>query len=63
MKSGDESRDVLGDFRNRYRCPWAEIVKYGPRKEPMRLQDSLPCPLRKSNVAYKTNHDKTEKPD
>ena len=37
--------------------------KYGPRKEPMRLQDSLPCPLWKSNVAYKTNHDKTEKPD
>ena len=30
-----------------YRCPWAEIGKYGPRKEPIRLQDSLPCPLRK----------------
>ena len=25
MKNGNESRDVLGDSRKRYRCPWAEI--------------------------------------
>ena len=25
MKSGNESRDVLGDLRKRYRGPWAEI--------------------------------------
>lgn len=33
MKNGNERRDVLGDSRKRYRCPWAEIGKYGPRKE------------------------------
>ena len=49
MKIGNEStsRDVLGDSQKRYRCPWAEIGKYSPRKEPIKLQDSLPCPLRK----------------
>ena len=47
MKNGNESRDVLGDSRKRYRGPWAEIGKYRPSKEPIRLQDSLPCPLRK----------------
>ena len=49
MKDGNEStsRDVLGDLHKRYRCPWAEIGKYSLRKEPIRLQDSLPCPLRK----------------
>ena len=35
MKNGNESRDVLGDSRKRYRGPWAEIGKYWP------------CPLRK----------------
>ena len=39
--------DVLGDSRKRYRGPWAEIGKYWPGKEPIRLQDSLPCPLKK----------------
>ena len=27
MKNGNEGRDVLGDSRKRYRCPWAEIGK------------------------------------
>ena len=47
MKNGNESWDVLGDSRKRYRGPWAEIGKYWPGKEPIRLQDSLPCPLKK----------------
>ena len=28
MKNGNESWDVLGDSRKRYRGPWAEIGKY-----------------------------------
>ena len=44
MKNSNEDEDVVGDSRKRYRCPWAEIGKYRPRKEPFRLQDSLPCP-------------------
>ena len=48
MKNGNESRDVLSDLWLRYHFPWAEIGKYGPRKEPIRLHDSLPCPLKKS---------------
>ena len=28
MTNGNESRDVHGDSRKRYRCPWAEIGKY-----------------------------------
>ena len=28
-------------------CPWEEIRKSGPRKEPISFQDSLLCPLRK----------------
>ena len=52
MKNGNESRDVLGDSRKRYRCPWAQIGKYGPRKEPIRLQDSLPRPLKKRKSPY-----------
>ena len=47
MEYGNESGDVLGDSPKRYRCPQAEIGKYGPCKEPIRLQDSLPCPLEK----------------
>ena len=47
MKNGNEGRNVLGDSRKRYRCPKAEIGKYGLRQETIRLQDSLPCPLRK----------------
>ena len=31
MKNGNEVRDVLGDSRKRYRYPWVEIGKYGPR--------------------------------
>ena len=45
MKNGNESRDVLGDSRKRYRGPWAEIGKYWPGKEPIRLQDLLPLPF------------------
>ena len=37
MKNDNESWDVLGDSRKRYRGPWAEIGKYWP------------CPLRKKN--------------
>ena len=44
MKNDNESWDVLGDSRKRYRGPWAEIGKYWPSKEPIRLQDSLPRP-------------------
>ena len=47
MKNGNEGRDVLGDSQKRYRCPWAEKGKYGPRYKPIRLHDSLPGPLRK----------------
>ena len=49
MKNGNEIWDLLGDSRKRYRGPWAEIGKYWPGKEPIRLQDSLPCPLKKKN--------------
>ena len=34
MKNDNESWDVLGDSRKRYRGPWAEIGKYWPGKEP-----------------------------
>ena len=47
MKNDNESWDVLGDSRKRYRGLWAEVGKYWPGKEPIRLQDSLPCPLKK----------------
>ena len=47
MKNDNESWDVLGDSRKRYRGPWAEIGKYQPGKEPIRLRDSLLCPLKK----------------
>ena len=47
MKNGNKSWDVLGDSRKRYRGLWAEVGKYWPGKEPIRLQDSLPCPLKK----------------
>ena len=50
MKNGNESRDVLDDSLKRYRGPWAEIGKYRPGKEPISLQDSLPCPLKKIKV-------------
>ena len=43
-KNGNEGWDVLGDSQKRF--PWAERGKYGPRKEPIRWQDSLPCPLK-----------------
>ena len=52
VKNGNESWDVLGDSRKRYRGPWAEIGKYWPGKEPIRLQDSLPCPLKKIMMIY-----------
>ena len=51
MNNSNESRDVLGDSRKRYRCSWAEVGKYGPRKEPIRLQDSLPCPRKKTEIS------------
>ena len=47
MKNGNEIWDVHGDSRKRYCGPWAEIGKYWPGKEPITLQDSLPCPLKK----------------
>ena len=47
MKNGKEIWDVLGDSWKHYRGPWAEIGKYWLDKEPIRLQDSLPCPLKK----------------
>ena len=31
-------------------CPWEEIRKSGPRKEPISFQDSLLCPLRKKKI-------------
>ena len=52
MKNGNESRVVLGDSRKRYRCSWAEIGKYRPRKEPIRLQDSLSYTLKKKKLKY-----------
>ena len=33
MKNGNESWDVLGDSRKRYRGPWAEIGKYWVRNQ------------------------------
>ena len=54
MKNGNESRDVLSDSRKRYRCSWAEIGKYGPRNEPIRLQDSLSCTLKKKTEISQT---------
>ena len=45
IKNGKESRNVLGDSRKRNCCPWIELGKYWPGKKPIRLQDSLPCPL------------------
>ena len=50
MKNSYESWDVLGDSRKRYSGPWAEIGKYSPGKEPIRLQDLLPCPLKKIKI-------------
>ena len=44
MRNGNEILDVLGDSQKRYFGPWAEIGKYSPGKEPIRLQDSLQCP-------------------
>ena len=52
MKNGNESRDVHGNSQKRYRCLWAEIGKYRLQKEPIRLRDSLPCPLKKNNWQY-----------
>ena len=40
------------DSRKRYRGLWAEVGKYWPGNEPIRLQDSLPCPLKKNNAKY-----------
>ena len=51
-KNGNKGRDVLGDSRKRYRCPWVEIRKYGPHLKPIRLKDSLPCPLRNKIISY-----------
>ena len=49
MRNGNEIWDVLGDSRKRRCGPWAEIGKYWPDKEPIRLQDLLPCPLKMRN--------------
>ena len=53
VKNGNESWDVLRDSRKCYRGQWAEIGKYWPSKEPIRLQDSLPCPLKKKKKKKK----------
>ena len=37
VKNGNESRDVLGDSRKRYRCLREEIGKLGPHRQPIRL--------------------------
>ena len=42
----------LGKRQGKYRGLWAELGKYWPGKEPVRLQDSLPCPLKKNNAKY-----------
>ena len=55
MENDNESRDVFGDSRKRYRCPQAEIGKYGPRKEAIRLQDSSLCPLEKK-IQFKRSY-------
>ena len=51
MKNGNESWDVLGDSRKRYRGP-TEKGKYWPGKEPIRFQDSLPCALKKKIIFF-----------
>ena len=38
-------------------CPWEEIRKSGPRKEPISFQDSLLCPLRKKKITLSTYFD------
>ena len=38
-------------------CPWEEIRKSGPRKEPISFQDSLPCPLRRKKITLSTYFD------
>ena len=52
MKNGNEIWDVLGDSRKRYRGPWAEIGKYWPGKEPIRLEDLLLYPLKKKKPYF-----------
>ena len=52
MRNGNEIWDVLGDSRKRSRGPWAEIGKYWPGKEPIRLQDLLPCPLKNEGSEF-----------
>ena len=37
MENGNESKDVIGDSRKRYRYPWAEIGKYWPGREPIKF--------------------------
>ena len=39
MKNGNESWDVLGDSRKRYRCPRAETGKYEKKKNEYRTCD------------------------
>ena len=50
MATKVEMYSATRDSRKRYCGPWAEIGKYWPRKEPIRLQDSLPCPLKKKQL-------------
>ena len=40
------------DFPRGYHCPWAEIGKSCLPLEPIRLQDSLLCPLEKKIYVY-----------
>ena len=62
VKNGNESWDVLRDSRKCYRGQWAEIEKYWPGEEPIRLQDSLPCPLKKKKkkrYSIRRRHERT----
>ena len=47
------SRDVLR-LTKALVCPWAEIGKYWPGKEAIRLQDSLLCPPKKKIIVIST---------
>ena len=48
MKNGNESWDVLGDSRKRYRGPWAEIGKYWPG-----IRNQLDCKIRYRALSQK----------
>ena len=53
MQNGTQGRDVLR-LTKALVCPWAEIGKYWPGKEAIRLQDSLLCPPKKKIIVIST---------